>query len=154
MTASHSCSVMDWKDLSRRIPALAINTWTPPNFSRATATIFSPSSAEHTAAAALPPAIHAIRSNVKGLRVKHTLGDLIHNGVGTLFRDIVDDNVRAETRIHEGVCASKTSTSTGDDDSLTVEADLGSGLSIRRELASSLKFALQQVISSMHMYRE
>lgn len=56
-TRSHSCSVMAVKDLSRRIPAFATRTWTPPNFSIAVLTIVSPSSAEQTTAAAFPPAI-------------------------------------------------------------------------------------------------
>ena len=47
---------MATNDLSLKIPALATKMWTPPKASKAALTRASPSSAEHTAAVALPPA--------------------------------------------------------------------------------------------------
>lgn len=77
-----------------------------------------------------------------GSGLSSSLGDLVNDGVGALFADIVNDDVGAELGVHEGVCPSETSTGTGDQDGLSVEADLGTGLGVGRELLCSLKQAL------------
>jgi len=59
-TWSHSFSPIAVNDLSRRIPAFAISTCTAPNRSKATFTIASPSSAEHTAGTAEPPPVENV----------------------------------------------------------------------------------------------
>ena len=53
-----------------------------------------------------------------------TLGDLLHYSVGTLLADIVYDNVRTKTGVHESVCPAKTLTGTGDNNSLAIESNL------------------------------
>lgn len=69
MTASHSWSVIAANDLSLKIPALATKMWTPPKASNAALTRASPSSAEHTAPAAFPPANTFHRQSSRRVRL-------------------------------------------------------------------------------------
>ena len=57
MTASHSCSVMAVKDLSRRIPALLMSMVMLPNVSMAVLITAAPSATDEVLTTALPPAV-------------------------------------------------------------------------------------------------
>ena len=70
------------------------------------------------------------------------LGDLVDDTGSTLFRYIVDDDVGTEFGVHESVRSAEASTSTGDDNSLAIEADFGGGLRVGGELLGSLEFTL------------
>ena len=52
------------------------------------------------------------------------MGDLFDDSLRTLLADIVYDNVRTKTGVHESVCPAKTLTGTGDNNSLAIESDL------------------------------
>jgi hypothetical protein len=133
MTWSHIFSSMFWKDLSRRIPALAIRMWMVPKASRPALTIASPSSAEQTAATAFPPTgcKRFVRCmELEGNRVsagdkrQHTSFDFLDDLGGSLFAHVVDNDVGAKFCKHQRVASSETSPSAGDDDSLALEVDL------------------------------
>ena len=134
MTSSHSFSVMAVKDLSLRMPAFATRTCTPPNFSRATLTIPSPSSAEAIAAAAFPPAMKTVSSFSPCKQAqKPTLGNFVYHSVGTLFAYIVDDDVGTKPGKHMRIHTPQPSASTCDDHSPAVEPHLRLGLGVRRQ---------------------
>jgi hypothetical protein len=59
-----------------------------------------------------------------------TLGDLIYYCLRSLLAHIVDNDISAESRKHQSVRAAKPTASAGDDDGLTIEADLGRSLSV------------------------
>ena len=58
-----------------------------------------------------------------------TSGDFVNNRSGRVLGHVVDDNLGAERRVHDGVGSSKSSSSASDDDDLAVKADwLGLGV--------------------------
>ena len=76
----------------------------------------SPSSAEHTAAAAFPPADpltsdqHRYAQDRYVRAKKRTFGDFVYYGARTLLTDVVHNDVRAKAGVHECVDASETLT--------------------------------------------
>lgn len=131
------------KDLSLRIPAFATKMCTPPNFSRATLTIPSPSSADATAAAAFPPAMNKVSSvSPRKQAQKPTLGNFVNHGVGTFFAYIVDNDVGTKPGKHMRIHTSQPSASTGDDHSLAVEPHLRLGLGVRWQSLCLLQVTL------------
>lgn len=70
-----------------------------------------------------------------------TLLDLIDDLVGCLLAKVVDNDIGAVLGIHDGVRATETGTSTGDDDSLAVEANLV-GLRVLLDLFGALEQVL------------
>lgn len=78
---------------------------------------------------------------------KRTFDDLVDDSVGPFFTDIVDNDVRAELAVHEGVRAAKTSACTSDDDSLTIKPNLRGSLWVRRDLLRGLEQAKSIEIS-------
>lgn len=54
-----------------------------------------------------------------------TLLNLINHGIRAFLAHVVDHNVGAKSCVHQRVYASKTIASTGNDDSLAVEPNLG-----------------------------
>ena len=99
---------------------------TEPNLFKAVFTIVSPSSTEHTAAAALPPADSPqVNATIREVTVIPTFHNLINNTLRCFFTDVVHHNISPELAIHQGIGASETSAGTRDNYSLSVEPDLG-----------------------------
>lgn len=75
-----------------------------------------------------------------------SLGDLSDDGLGSVLGHVVDDDVGTELGIHERVGASKTSTSSGDDNGLVVESN-GVGLGVGGDELGALEVFLRSKAS-------
>ena len=65
--------------------------------------------------------------------------DFFADSVGSLFANIVYDDVCSKSTIHESVGTTKTRTSSGDNDSLTTKLNGGRRLWIRRQSGSNIE---------------
>jgi len=144
MTASHSCSVMAVSDLSLKIPALATRIWTPPKVSNAALTRASPSSAEHIAAAALPPA-STFFSYHGGCDCPNprTFDNFVNNSPCILLAHVIHNYVGPQPREQQRIGSAKSSSGARDNDGLSVVPDLGGDPLVRGSTPCSLEFALQ-----------
>lgn len=144
MTASHSCSVMAVSDLSLKIPALATKIWTPPKVSNATLTRASPSSAEHIAAAALPPA--SAFFSYHGwcdCPNSRTFDNFVNDSPCILLAHVVHNYVGPQPCEQQRVGSAKSTPGARDNDSLSIVPDLGRDPLVRGSTSCGLKFALQ-----------
>ena len=63
-----------------------------------------------------------------------TLVDLVDDGLSSLPVDVIDDDVSAETRVLQRVCAPESGAGTGDDYRLAVKPDFLRGLRVLSDL--------------------
>ena len=144
MTASHSCSVMAVSDLSLKIPALATKIWTPPKVSNAALARASPSSAEHIAAAALPPASAFVSYHGGcGFSNPRTFDNLVNNSLCILLAHVVHNYVGSQPREQQRIGSAKSSSRARDNDGLSVVSDLGRDPFVRGSIPCGLEFALE-----------
>ena len=97
----------------------------------------SPSSADVTAGAALPPAIpqtyqHKTEADQHGKNC--TLCDLADERLGCLGINVVDDDVGTQAGVKQRICTAEARACAGNDDRLPVEADFLRRLGILGDL--------------------
>ena len=136
---------MATNDLSLKIPALATKMWTPPKASKAALTRASPSSAEHTAAVALPPAdgLLSAGNSVYGSSSPRTSENLVNDSLGVLLAHIIHDHVGSQSCQQQRIRSTETGSGTCDDCRLSVVPNLRRSLPVWRSISRGLQFALR-----------